>query len=112
MACVGYQTSEGVLSVVPFAPAILARDKVGLYAMTITCTHQGCDVSPHGTTLLLPVPRQPLRQQWRRVERPGGLTARALRGLAGCRRQHHCRRRDAGGCVGYQADPRGHTAAR
>ena len=44
-------TSEGALSVVPNAPAILARDKDGLYAMTITCTHQSCDVSPDGSTL-------------------------------------------------------------
>jgi Rieske Fe-S protein len=44
-------TTEGMLSVVQNAPAILARDKNGLYAMTITCTHQGCDVSPDGTTL-------------------------------------------------------------
>lgn len=44
-------TSVGTLSVVPNAPAILARDADGLYAMTITCTHEGCDVSPNGTTL-------------------------------------------------------------
>jgi Rieske Fe-S protein len=45
------ETREGVISVVPNAPAVLARDADGLYAMTITCTHQGCDVTPSGTTL-------------------------------------------------------------
>jgi cytochrome b6-f complex iron-sulfur subunit len=47
-------TSVGSLSVVPSAPAILARDAGGLYAMTITCTHEGCDVVPSGTTLDCP----------------------------------------------------------
>jgi cytochrome b6-f complex iron-sulfur subunit len=47
-------TREGVLSVVPNAPAVLARGPDGLYAMTITCTHQGCDVSPDGMTLYCP----------------------------------------------------------
>jgi hypothetical protein len=45
------ETREGVISVVPNAPAVLARDTGGLYAMTITCTHQGCDVTPSGTVL-------------------------------------------------------------
>ena len=44
-------TTVGQLVVVPNAPAILARDDQGLYAMTITCTHEGCDVGPMGTTL-------------------------------------------------------------
>jgi cytochrome b6-f complex iron-sulfur subunit len=45
-------TSEGLLAVVPNAPAVLARDANGLYAMTITCTHESCDVAPsNGTTL-------------------------------------------------------------
>jgi len=39
-------TSVGMLSDVAGAPALLARDEAGLYAMTITCTHEGCDVSP------------------------------------------------------------------
>jgi Rieske Fe-S protein len=38
----------GILSVVSGAPAIIGRDDGGLYAMTITCTHQGCDVEPNG----------------------------------------------------------------
>lgn len=40
---------EGVLRVVSGAPAIIGRDANGLYAMTITCTHQGCDVEPNGS---------------------------------------------------------------
>jgi Rieske Fe-S protein len=47
-------TQVGTLSVVPNAPAILARDEQGLYAMTITCPHQGCDVSPSGGMLECP----------------------------------------------------------
>ena len=47
-------TSEGLLAMVPNAHAVLARDKDGLYAMTNTCTHAGCDVSPSGTTLYCP----------------------------------------------------------
>lgn len=46
------ETSVGKLVVVAHAPAILARDKDGLYAMTITCTHEGCDVTPSGAALL------------------------------------------------------------
>ncbi|HVU06149.1 MAG TPA: Rieske (2Fe-2S) protein [Polyangiaceae bacterium] len=38
----------GVLKVVSGAPALIGRDDSGLYAMTITCTHQGCDVEPNG----------------------------------------------------------------
>jgi Rieske Fe-S protein len=47
-------TKVGVLSVVPNAPVILARDQQGLYAMTITCPHQGCDVTPLGNKLECP----------------------------------------------------------
>ena len=39
----------GGIDVVSGAPALLARDSGGLYAMTITCTHQGCDVEPVGS---------------------------------------------------------------
>ena len=28
---------------------MLGRDSGGLYAMTVTCTHQGCDVEPFGS---------------------------------------------------------------
>jgi Rieske Fe-S protein len=47
-------TKVGLLSIVPNAPAILGRDSDGLYAMTITCPHQGCDVNPSGSTLECP----------------------------------------------------------
>jgi Rieske Fe-S protein len=33
---------------------ILGRDAQGLYAMSIRCTHQGCAVSPSGSTLYCP----------------------------------------------------------
>ncbi|HTA94409.1 MAG TPA: Rieske (2Fe-2S) protein [Polyangiaceae bacterium] len=47
-------TAVGMLAVVPNAPALLARDEQGLYAMTITCTHEGCDIAPSGTILVCP----------------------------------------------------------
>jgi Rieske Fe-S protein len=47
-------TSVGTLVVVPNAPCILGRDQDGLYAMTNTCPHQGCDVSPAGGALSCP----------------------------------------------------------
>jgi Rieske Fe-S protein len=34
----------GSVQVMSSAPAILARDAQGVYAMTATCTHAGCDV--------------------------------------------------------------------
>jgi Rieske Fe-S protein len=39
----------GALSVVGSEPVVLGRDAGGLYAMTITCTHEGCDIEPRGT---------------------------------------------------------------
>jgi len=39
----------GALSVVGSEPVVLGRDTGGLYAMPITCTHQGCDVEHLGT---------------------------------------------------------------
>lgn len=39
----------GSLAVVGSEPVMLGRDSGGLYAMTITCTHQGCDVEPSGS---------------------------------------------------------------
>jgi cytochrome b6-f complex iron-sulfur subunit len=39
----------GALTAVGSEPVILGRDAGGLYAMTITCTHQGCDVEPSGS---------------------------------------------------------------
>lgn len=39
----------GALTLVGSEPVVLGRDTGGLYAMTVTCTHQGCDVQPSGT---------------------------------------------------------------
>ena len=39
----------GSLAVVGSEPVMIGRDSGGLYAMTITCTHQGCDVEPSGS---------------------------------------------------------------
>lgn len=36
------------LRVVDGAPAVLGRDSKGLYAMTTTCTHEGCDMVADG----------------------------------------------------------------
>jgi Rieske Fe-S protein len=38
-----------MLKALDTAPAILGRDDKGLYAMTSTCTHQGCDMIHDGT---------------------------------------------------------------
>jgi len=35
----------GQVKAVPGAPAFIGRDANGVYAMTTTCTHQGCDMS-------------------------------------------------------------------
>ncbi len=40
--------AEGSLAAVPGAPVCVARDAKGVYAMTLTCTHQGCDIGLHG----------------------------------------------------------------
>jgi len=37
--------SVGTLKVIAGTPAILGRDANGVYAMTTTCTHTGCDMS-------------------------------------------------------------------
>jgi nitrite reductase/ring-hydroxylating ferredoxin subunit len=39
----------GALALVGSEPVVLGRDAAGLYAMTVTCTHQGCEVEPVGT---------------------------------------------------------------
>jgi Rieske Fe-S protein len=36
----------GALNAVGGEPVVLGRDSGGLYAMTNTCSHQGCDVEP------------------------------------------------------------------
>lgn len=35
----------GEIKAVPGAPAFVARDASGVYAMTTTCTHAGCDMA-------------------------------------------------------------------
>jgi Rieske Fe-S protein len=37
------------LSAIPGAPACIGRDAMGVYAMTLTCTHEGCDIGQNGT---------------------------------------------------------------
>lgn len=39
----------GTLRLIGGEPAVIARDSGGLYAMTVTCTHQGCEVEPSGS---------------------------------------------------------------
>jgi nitrite reductase/ring-hydroxylating ferredoxin subunit len=39
----------GSIEVVPGVPACVARDAGGIYAMTLTCTHAGCDIATDGT---------------------------------------------------------------
>lgn len=39
----------GTLRRIDGQPALIARDAQGLYAMTVTCTHQGCDVRSSGS---------------------------------------------------------------
>jgi Rieske Fe-S protein len=38
----------GSVVAIPGAPAFVARDTKGVYAMTTTCTHQGCDLGTQG----------------------------------------------------------------
>ena len=37
--------AANTIQVVPGAPAFIGRDSGGVYAMTTTCTHQGCDLA-------------------------------------------------------------------
>jgi len=46
--------SVGTLRVLPNLPIVLGRDAQGLYAMTITCPHQGCAVTPQASGLYCP----------------------------------------------------------
>jgi Rieske Fe-S protein len=39
----------GDLRIVSGAPVVIGRDDEGVYAMTTTCTHQGCDISRTGS---------------------------------------------------------------
>ncbi len=47
--------TAGTLQPVGSEPVLLGRDSGGLYAMTISCTHQGCDVEPSGSGASLTV---------------------------------------------------------
>jgi Rieske Fe-S protein len=40
--------SVGTVKALTNAPAFMARDAKGLYAMTTTCTHAGCDLASQG----------------------------------------------------------------
>ncbi|HET9960586.1 MAG TPA: Rieske (2Fe-2S) protein [Polyangiaceae bacterium] len=42
-------TAVGTLRAIPGAPAYLGRDQQGLYAMTSTCPHEGCDMIAEGS---------------------------------------------------------------
>jgi len=61
----------GTLELVPSAPVFIARDAGGLYALTSTCTHAGCDVQAQssGTTATLLCPCHGSR-----FDRNGGVT--------------------------------------
>ncbi|HEY1956387.1 MAG TPA: Rieske (2Fe-2S) protein [Polyangiaceae bacterium] len=39
----------GQIKVVPGSPVAIARDAQGVYAMTLVCTHEGCDISTEGS---------------------------------------------------------------
>jgi Rieske Fe-S protein len=39
----------GSLQVVGAEPVCIGRDSVGIYAMTLTCTHAGCDMGQNGS---------------------------------------------------------------
>ena len=43
------ELTVGTLQMVPGAPAYIGRDAHGLYAMTSTCTHEGCDMISQGS---------------------------------------------------------------
>jgi Rieske Fe-S protein len=43
------QLPVGSLRVVGNAPACIGRDAGGVYAMTLTCTHAGCDMGTNGS---------------------------------------------------------------
>lgn len=44
----------GALVAVPGAPACVGRDAGGVYAMTLTCTHQGCEAAVSGRGIACP----------------------------------------------------------
>jgi Rieske Fe-S protein len=42
------QLNVGSLNVVGSSPVCIGRDQGGIYAMTLTCTHAGCDMGQNG----------------------------------------------------------------
>lgn len=40
---------EGSLRAVGSTPVAIGRDSNGVYAMTLTCTHEGCNIAIHGS---------------------------------------------------------------
>jgi Rieske Fe-S protein len=89
----------GALSVVGAEPVVLGRDAGGLYAMTTTCTHQGCEVEPSGTgssaTLNCPC-------HGSRFDRNGNV----IRGPAGSPLVHFAVTVDASGNITIHGDQR------
>jgi Rieske Fe-S protein len=43
------ELAVGTLNVVGSEPICIGRDTQGIYAMTLTCTHAGCDMGQRGT---------------------------------------------------------------
>lgn len=41
--------SVGTLTPIPGQPACIGRDKDGIYAMTLICPHQGCNIGTQGS---------------------------------------------------------------
>ena len=41
--------SVGSIAIIPGVAACIARDAGGIYAMTLTCPHAGCDIAVDGT---------------------------------------------------------------
>lgn len=41
--------SVGSIAIIPGVAACIARDASGVYAMTLTCPHAGCDIAVDGT---------------------------------------------------------------
>ena len=43
------ELAVGALVIVGSEPICIGRDASGVYAMTLTCTHAGCDIGQYGT---------------------------------------------------------------
>ena len=48
------ELAVGQVTAIPGAPACVGRDAGGIYAMTLTCTHQGCQTSVLGHQIACP----------------------------------------------------------